>query len=111
MQLPGGPEAIDDVFSESWQYVGSARREGGVRHESRHRAHPNYASARVYAHVATTTPVPGSAAWWPTVASCRCRPSPGRRAVTPKRRWKILPVRERRPGIPRTQVATSRSTG
>ncbi len=52
MQLPGGPEAIDDVFGESWQYMGSARREGGVRHEFRHRAHPDYGSARVYAHVA-----------------------------------------------------------
>jgi hypothetical protein len=52
MQLPGGPEAIDDMFGESWQYMGSARRDGDVRHEFRHRAHPDYCNARVYAHVA-----------------------------------------------------------
>jgi hypothetical protein len=52
MQLPGGPVATDDVFGESWQYMGSARRDGEVRHEFRHRAHPDYGNARVYAHVA-----------------------------------------------------------
>lgn len=52
MQLPGGPEAVDDTFREQWQYTGSVRRDGRVRHEFRHRAHPDYGSARVYAHVA-----------------------------------------------------------
>jgi hypothetical protein len=50
-QLPGGPVALDDALGETWQYLGSARGEGSLRHEFRHRAHPEYGSARVYAHV------------------------------------------------------------
>ena len=51
-QLPGGPVALDDTFGEQWQYTGSVRREDGhIRHEFRHRAHPGYDQARVYAHV------------------------------------------------------------
>ncbi len=50
-QLPGGPVALDDTFGEVWRYMGSARAEGAYRHEFRHRAHPDYGGARVYAHV------------------------------------------------------------
>jgi hypothetical protein len=50
-QLPGGPTAWNDTFGESWQYLGSASEEGRVRHEFRHRAHPLYQDARLYAHV------------------------------------------------------------
>ncbi len=50
-QLPGGPTAWNDTFGESWQYLGSIPEEGRVRHEFRHRAHPLYRDARVYAHV------------------------------------------------------------
>jgi hypothetical protein len=51
MQLPGGPVALDDTVGESWQYTGSARLDGNLRHEFRHRGHPDYGNARVYAHV------------------------------------------------------------
>jgi hypothetical protein len=50
-QLPGGPTAWNDSFGESWQYLGSLPEEGRVRHEFRHRAHPLYRDARLYAHV------------------------------------------------------------
>ncbi len=51
-QLPGGPEAWNDTFGEAWQYTGTIAEEPGrVRHEFRHRAHPLYEEARVYAHV------------------------------------------------------------
>jgi hypothetical protein len=50
--LPGGPEAWNDTFCEAWQYMGSiAEDPGRVRHEFRHRAHPLFGDARVYAHV------------------------------------------------------------
>jgi len=53
MQLPGGPTVTDDErYGELWQYLGSARRDNGqLRHEFRHRAHPDFDHARVYAHV------------------------------------------------------------
>jgi hypothetical protein len=50
-QLPGGPVALDETLGEVWQYLGSARVDSQLRHEFRHRAHPNYACGRVYAHV------------------------------------------------------------
>ncbi len=50
-QLPGGPFALDDTFGESWHYMGSVRTDGSFRHEFRHRAHPDYDRARVYAHI------------------------------------------------------------
>ena len=51
--LPGGPDIWNDTYSETWQYMGTIPEEGGRhRHEFRHRAHPDYGSARVYAHVA-----------------------------------------------------------
>lgn len=50
-QLPGGPTAANDDFGELWQYLSSVRRDGQVRHEFRHRAHPDFDNARVYAHV------------------------------------------------------------
>jgi hypothetical protein len=50
--LPGGPEAWNDTFAEAWQYMGSiAEDPDRVRHEFRHRAHPLFDDARVYAHV------------------------------------------------------------
>jgi hypothetical protein len=51
MQLPGGPTAANDDFGELWQYMTSWREEGRIRHEFRHRAHPDFDNARVYAHV------------------------------------------------------------
>ena len=51
-QLPGGPVAWNDYFGAEWQYTGSvAGDDGQVRHEFRHRNHPLYDGARVYAHV------------------------------------------------------------
>jgi hypothetical protein len=51
-QLPGGPIASDDDrFGEVWQYMGTFRAEDHVVHEFRHRAHPGFGHARVYAHV------------------------------------------------------------
>src|SRR5262245_22142420 len=50
-QLPGGPSAWNETVAESWQYLGTVSEEGRVRHEFRHRAHPLYRDARVYAHV------------------------------------------------------------
>ena len=51
--LPGGPEAWNDEWAECWQYLGSIPEEGraGLRHEFRHRAHPDFNDARVYAHI------------------------------------------------------------
>ena len=50
-QLPGGPVALDDSLGEQWQYMGSVRGGGQFHHEFRHRAHPGYGNARVYAEV------------------------------------------------------------
>jgi hypothetical protein len=51
-RLPGGPVAgNDDHGGEVWQYMGSFRANDRFRHEFRHRAHPSYDNARVYAHV------------------------------------------------------------
>ena len=51
--LPGGPEAWNDEWAECWQYLGSIPEEGRarLRHEFRHRAHPDFNDARVLAHV------------------------------------------------------------
>ena len=49
--LPGGPVAVDDVFGEVWQYLGTVEDQRCLWHEFRHRSHPLYAGARVYAHV------------------------------------------------------------
>jgi len=51
MQLPGGPTAVNEDLDELWQYMSSSRRNGEVSHEFRHRAHPDFDNARVYAHV------------------------------------------------------------
>ena len=52
-QLPGGPVAEDETFGQVWHYMGSVVPEGEpVRHEFRHRSHPTFGGARVYAHVA-----------------------------------------------------------
>ena len=51
--LHGGPEAWNDGWAECWQYVGTIPEEGRarLRHEFRHRAHPDFKDARVVAHV------------------------------------------------------------
>jgi hypothetical protein len=51
--LPSGPEAWNEDWVEGWQYLGSIPEEDGarLRHEFRHRAHPAFADARVYAHI------------------------------------------------------------
>lgn len=50
-QVPGGPRAYHPDLAEVWEYLGSVREANRVRHEFRHRAHPDYGGARVYAHV------------------------------------------------------------
>ena len=50
-QVPGGPSAYNAELGELWEYTGSVRESGRVRHEFRHRAHPDFDDARVYAHV------------------------------------------------------------
>ncbi len=50
--LPGGPVADGGPWHECWQYMGSAREEAGrLRHEFRHRSHPDFDNGRGYAHV------------------------------------------------------------
>ena len=50
-QIPGGPMAYNAELGEHWEYTGSVREAERVRHEFRHRAHPGFEDARVYAHV------------------------------------------------------------
>ena len=64
-QLPGGPVALNPGFGEVWQYTGTVVVEAGpVRHEFRHRAHPGYSDARVYAHVHDEDAGPRLARLW-----------------------------------------------
>jgi hypothetical protein len=49
--LPGGPVALNEALGERWQYMGSLSEANEVRHQFRHRAHPQFVNARLYAEV------------------------------------------------------------
>jgi hypothetical protein len=79
-QLPGGPVAPDDIFGEVWQYTGTVTDDALTRYEFRHRSHPRYGGARVYAHVAEDAGgPPGWPGWSLAAESWPFRAAPGRR--------------------------------
>jgi hypothetical protein len=110
MQLPGGPTAANDDLDERWQYMCSWRQEDRVRHEFRHRAHPDFDDARVYAHVTDDHAGPRLSR---LVADGRELPlpdavgSPG----SDLRRFETLPVRDRRSDVPGGHLASPGGAG
>ena len=57
--LPGGPEAHNSEWGESWQYMGTVYGWQGRAywvHQFRHRAHPDFDDERKYQNIFCATP-------------------------------------------------------
>ena len=63
--LPGGPEAYNKVYCETWQYMGTVLFPGANRwvHQFRHRAHPSN-NERTYLNIPSNI-IPDQSTVWP----------------------------------------------